>query len=130
MERGVLLAQGPDLLDLLDAALGPVVGIRTHGDPHGWLGLILDHQVGRFSEASLYASGAIARSRCEVEIFGPMGSAAMDCTDADRPVAVETMFREFAEGVERGTPHELDVRRGLHLQRVIEAAETDLLFGG
>jgi hypothetical protein len=31
--------------------------------------------------------------------------------------------------VSAGTPHELDVRRGWHLQQVIEAAETDLTVG-
>jgi hypothetical protein len=39
------------------------------------------------------------------------------------------MIQEFAEAVVRGNSHELDVHRGMHLQRVLEAAETDLLMG-
>jgi predicted dehydrogenase len=45
------------------------------------------------------------------------------------PDAFETMVAEFADAVERGTPHELDIERGLHLQRLLDAAETDLLAG-
>jgi predicted dehydrogenase len=54
-ERGVLRDQGVDLLDLLEAILGPIVGVQAHGRRRGWVGLMLDHQVGRFSEASMSA---------------------------------------------------------------------------
>jgi predicted dehydrogenase len=128
VERGVLRDQALDLVDLLDAALGPVVAVRAHGDPHGWLGLMLDHQVGRFSDVSLYATADVKRAHADVEIFGPGGFAAIDCAGVG-PDAIETMYREFAENAERGTPHEIDVHRGLRLQRVIEAAETDLIVG-
>jgi hypothetical protein len=37
------------------------------------------------------------------------------------------MYREFAAAVTSGTPHELDIERGLHLHRVVEEADTDLL---
>jgi hypothetical protein len=37
------------------------------------------------------------------------------------------MFAEFAQAVERGTTPDLDVQRGLHLQRVVEEAQTDLI---
>lgn len=91
-EMGVLRSLGPYLIDLLDAALGPVGAVRAHGDPDGWLGLLLEHSAGRFSEASLTAVAA-----------------------------------EGSDDVRRGVPHELDVRRGLHLQQVIEEAEADLI---
>jgi len=44
LEYGPLFDLGPHVIDLLDAALGPVVGIRAHGDRNGWVGLLLDHQ--------------------------------------------------------------------------------------
>jgi predicted dehydrogenase len=52
--RGVLRTYAADLFDLLEAALGPVVGMHARGDPRTWVGMSLDHSVGRFSEASLY----------------------------------------------------------------------------
>jgi predicted dehydrogenase len=127
IERGVLKEHGPDLVDLLDAALGPVVGVDAHGDPRGWVGLQLEHQVGHFAEASLYATSAPGLHRADVEVFGPGGAADIDCVAAVGELTYQTMFREFAEAVEARTSPELDVHRGLHLQRVIEAAETNLI---
>ena len=126
IERGVLLDQGPDLVDLLDAALGHVVGVRAHGDPLGWVGLLLEHAGGRFSEASLCATADVERDRAEVEVFGPGGAAAVDCVGAVGPDTYDTMIREFANAVEHSTPHALDARRGLHLQEVLGRAESDL----
>ncbi|MET0494404.1 MAG: Gfo/Idh/MocA family oxidoreductase [Actinoplanes sp.] len=128
-ERGVLRDQGVDLLDLLEAALGPIVGVRAHGDRRGWVGLMLDHQVGRFSEASMSAAAAPEILRAEVEIFGPGGEAAMDCAQASGPHVYRAMYREFAEAIRSGRAPALDARHGLHLQRVIESAETDVILG-
>ncbi|MGW3361550.1 Gfo/Idh/MocA family protein [Streptosporangium canum] len=128
-ELSVLRSLGSDLVDLLDAALGKVAGVRAHGEPDGWFGLMLEHQIGRYSEASMYALPEGATRRAEVEIFGPGGAAAIDCVAAVGPDAIDTMYREFAAAVEQGAPPELDVRHGLRLQQVIEAAETDLIVG-
>jgi predicted dehydrogenase len=127
IEMGALRSYGPYLVDLLDAALGRVGGVRAHGDPQGWLGLMLEHPEGRFSEASLSATVAPDSQRADIEIFGSGGAAAIDCQEAAGQESFETMYREFAAAVERGEPHELDVLRGLHVQQVIEAAEADLL---
>jgi predicted dehydrogenase len=124
-ERGVLLDQGPDLVDLLDAALGRIIGVRAHGDPLGWVGLLLEHVGGRFSEASVCATAMTPR-RAEVEVFGPGGAAYVDCAAATGPESYATMVAEFAAAVAGGTPPELDARRGLHLQEVLDNAETDL----
>jgi predicted dehydrogenase len=128
-ERGVLMSRGPHLVDLLDAALGPVAGERAHGDPHGWLGLELEHQGGRASHASMSGDVPVPSERASVEVYGPGGHAEVDCAAAVGADTYLTMIQEFAEAVVRGNSHELDVHRGMHLQRVLEAAETDLLMG-
>ena len=128
-ERGVLRDQGVDLLDLLEAVLGPIVGVQAHGDRRGWVGLMLDHQVGRFSEASMSATAAPEILRADVEIFGPGGGAALDCSRASGPQVYRTMYREFADAIRSGDAPVLDARHGLHLQRVIESADTDVLLG-
>jgi predicted dehydrogenase len=53
----------------------------------------------------------------------------IDCSDVTGREAVGTMVEEFADAVEHRRPHPLDVRHGLHLQRLLDAAETDLLAG-
>ncbi|MET0520774.1 MAG: gfo/Idh/MocA family oxidoreductase, partial [Jiangellaceae bacterium] len=104
-------------------------GVQAHGDRRGWVGLMLDHQVGRFSEASMSATSAPGILRAHNEIFGPDGGAAPDCTPASGPPAYRTMYREFADAIRSGGAPALDVRHGLHLQRVIESADTDVLLG-
>jgi predicted dehydrogenase len=130
VERGVLMDMGVDVLDLLDAALGHTPAIRAHGDPSGWVGLMLEHEGGRYSEASLCATASADEPpRAEIEIFGPGGSAMIDCAEVAGPEAFQTMVREFADAVEHRTAHRLDVQHGLHLQRLLDAAGTDLLAG-
>jgi predicted dehydrogenase len=126
-ERATLLMLGPHLVDLLEAALGRIVGVRAHGDPDGWVGLLLEHEGGRFSEASMCATTEGGIQQAVVEVFGSGGSAQVDCAVAGGPEAVTTMVTDFAAAVEAGRPLELDVRHALHLQQVIDNAETDLI---
>ncbi|GLY73693.1 Gfo/Idh/MocA family protein [Actinoallomurus iriomotensis] len=129
-DRGVLMDMGVDVLDLLDAALGHTASIRAHGEPWGWVGLLLEHEGGRFSEVSLYATASADEpARAEVEVFGSGGSAVIDGAEVTGPEAYATMVEEFADAIERHAPHPLDVRHGLHLQRLLDAATTDLLTG-
>jgi predicted dehydrogenase len=129
VHRGVLMDQGVDLVDLLDAALGPIVSIRAHGDLQGWIGLQLEHQVGRFSEASMYATAEAGVNLATVEVFGPGGAAEVDCASVVDADSFRTLYQEFAEAVKKGAAPELDANRGLRLQHMIEAAETELLAG-
>ena len=67
--------------------------------------------------------------RAGVEIFGPGGAAALDCIGVVGPPAYRTMYAEFADAVERQVRPALDVEHGLHLQRVIESADTGVVLG-
>ncbi len=125
LEHGPLLDLGPHVLDLLDAALGTIVGIRAHGDAHRWVGLLLDHEGGGSSEASLTAYSPVEPARAGVEIHTPDGILEVD-TSGFSPVVTTTIIDEFVATVRSGTPHPLDVHRGLHLQRLLAAAALDL----
>ena len=130
LERGALLDLGPHVIDLLDAALGHVVAVRAHGASLGWVGLLLDHEDGRVSEASLCHTAGIEPHVANAAVYGPTGALSVDCAAAVGPEAFAVLRREFAEAVAGGTGHPLDVQRGLHLQRVIAAAEADLADAG
>jgi predicted dehydrogenase len=127
LERGVLFDPGPHVCEFLDAALGPIVGVEADQELSGSVSLKMEHQLGRSSESFLGSDTGTDQDRAEFEFYGPGDSTFLDCSggvaDYDR------MFAEFARAVRTGEPHELDVRRGLHIQRVIEAADTDLLGG-
>jgi predicted dehydrogenase len=91
--------------------------------------MMLDHQVGRFSEASLYAGLTDGGDRAEVEVIGRRGTAQVEAGTVG-PGPYEQMVAEFARAVTDGRPHRLDVEHGLHLQRLVESAESDLLLHG
>jgi predicted dehydrogenase len=127
LERGPLLDLGPHVVDLLDASLGAVTGVRAHGDLLGWVGLLLDHEGGAVSEASLCATSALQPHRSGVEIYGAGGALDIDCATAVGPEAFATLAEELSTMVRTGTGHPLDVQRGLHLQRILASAEEQLL---
>jgi len=129
LDRGPLLDLGPHVVDLLDAALGTVVGVRAHGDLRGWVGLLLEHDSGQVSEASLCGSVAVDPHLADVELYGPAGQLRIDCATAVGPETFGVVVEELAALVRGGGTHPLDVQRGLHLQEVISEAEQALTSG-
>lgn len=127
LERGPLLDLGPHVIDLLDASLGTVIGVRAHGDLLGWVGLLLEHEGGAVSEASLCATSALQPHRSGVELYSASGMLEIDCASAVGPSAFSTLTEELAAMVRTGAAHQLDVRHGLHLQRILADAEAQLI---
>ncbi|MFC4014894.1 Gfo/Idh/MocA family protein [Nonomuraea purpurea] len=123
LKRGALLDVGPHVIDLLDAALGPVTGVRAHGDPLGWTGLLLEHEGGAVSEASLCMVAGGERPPSIFAAYGRSGSAVLGPFEDD-PKA--NLVEEFARTVRQGGGHPLDAAHGLRLQRIIAQAEAQL----
>lgn len=127
LDRGPLLDLGPHVVDLLDAALGPVVDVRASGALTDFVVLQLDHESGATSQATLSGTTAVEPHRAGVSLYGPDGVLEVDTATAVGPEAFATLGREFAEAAAGGPRHALDVGRGLHLQRVLDAAERQLV---
>ncbi|WP_413755672.1 Gfo/Idh/MocA family protein [Streptomyces sp. MMBL 11-3] len=126
LEHGALLDIGPHILDMLDAALGPVVRIRGTGDPRRWVELTCEHESGAVSQASLSGSVAVEHGIMRVELFGPRSPGLVyDSADLDHDACWPVLRRAFAGAVRTGVPGELDARRGLHLQELIARAAAD-----
>lgn len=133
LEQGALLDLGPHVLDAIDAALGEIVEVRAAGDSLGIVALTCVHEHGSISQATLSATTPVDPSGLVVELFGPAGSLVFDSSAGDAAergrdirAAMSTLTAEFATAVRTGRPHPLDVRRGLHLQRLLASAETQL----
>lgn len=126
LERGPLLDLGPHVIDLLDAALGTVTAIRASGELADWVTLQLEHESGVASSAVLSGTTAVEPHWAGVELYGPAGVLEVDCAGAVGTDAFATLTAEFAAAC-RGKHHPLDVRRGLHLQRLLDQAEGQLL---
>ena len=111
------------VVDILDAALGPVTRVRAHGNPLGWTGLLLDHEGGAVSQASLCMAVPGDPPPSSVAVYGRGGSAVLKPgTDG----ALARVAEEFARTVREGGGHPLDAARGLRIQRVIAESEAQL----
>jgi predicted dehydrogenase len=125
LEHGPLLDLGPHVLDLLDVAVGPIVRVRAHGHPQRWIGLLIDHASGAFTEASLTGwSGAPMSAGIDVHTAERAHS--FDCSVAIEPTTFATIASELAHSVRTGEPHPVDAHRGLYVQRLLDEALTDL----
>ncbi|MBA2609996.1 MAG: Gfo/Idh/MocA family oxidoreductase [Actinobacteria bacterium] len=125
LERGPLLDLGPHVVDLIDAAMGPVVGVKASGDLLGWVSLLLEHENGATSSVDMCATAGVA-SVSSVEVFSGSGSASLNCAtvaDATSMAKVPAALAAAAAGTPTDAP---DIHRGLHLQRILSAAEAQL----
>ncbi|MGI5142088.1 MULTISPECIES: Gfo/Idh/MocA family protein [unclassified Streptomyces] len=122
LEHGALLDVGPHLLDLLDAAIGPIAHIRGVGDPRRWIELTCEHEGGAVSQCSLSGSVDVPHGGTRIELFGPQPPLVYDTAGLDYEDAWPVLRREFATAVRTGVPGELDARRGLRLQELIALA--------
>lgn len=130
--EGGLLDLGPHVLDSLDAALGTIIGIRATGDPQRLVLLECEHDNGRISQAALSATTKQAGGLI-VEVHGLDGRLSLDVSAftpelsaAEFATAQRTILSEFSAAVRTGISHELDVHRGVHLQRLIADAARQL----
>jgi predicted dehydrogenase len=126
LDRGALFDLGPHVIDLLDAALGPVVDVRAHGDPRRWVGLLLEHGSGVVSEASLTGRSGVVPARAGAEVHDGSGALDVDTSGFD-PAVGRTIVDEFVDTA-RGVPHPLDVRHGLRLQEIVARAAGQLVW--
>jgi len=132
LEHGALLDIGPHVLDLLDAALGPVVDVRANGRSTSWVGLLLRHESGAVSEASLSGSIWPEARRAGVEVFGATAAAEVDTGQVGRS-GLDTLRAEFVAVARAGAAHPqavlLGADRGLYLQRWLDTARRQLEGG-
>jgi len=122
LEHGALLDLGPHLLDLLDLAVGPVASVRGTGDPRRWAELTCEHENGAVSQASLSGAVRLPRARTRVELYGEGEELVFDTADMDHAECGPVLRREFATAVRTGRASEIDARRGLRLQELLEQA--------
>jgi predicted dehydrogenase len=125
LERGPLPDLGPHAVDLIDAALGPVVDVKASGDRLGWVSLLLTHDNGATSTVDVCANAGTG-SVTSVEVYGDAGSATLDgskAADATSMMRVPAALAAAHRGEATSAP---DIHRGLHLQRILEKAEAQL----
>jgi predicted dehydrogenase len=128
-DGGALADIGPHVFDLLDAALGLVVSVeQVRFDRQVWH-VMLGHDTGRLSTATLSMHTPTFPAVTDFAVHGPHGFLGFDAS-GDASERYTVLLDDFVRLVDSETAeHPLDVRRGLHLQRLLGRV-TDQLAGG
>lgn len=122
LAEGALYDLAPHALDLLDAALGPIVDLSARGDSRTWIEISCEHAGGAISQASLSGAIGVSGGRRELSLYSRDGALELP-TDIHYPDAFPAIRAEFAATVRRWRSPELDAHRGLYLQQLLAAAD-------
>ncbi|MGM1059662.1 Gfo/Idh/MocA family protein [Saccharothrix sp. Mg75] len=123
-ERGPLDDVGPHAFDLLDAALGTITDVvAADRSEHGVWQVVFRHEGGATSSAALSMTLPLTPGVSEVAVYGEHGHRVLADRGTSAVQCFTNLLDDFVAMVDSGTArHPLDVRRGLHLQRVIDLA--------
>jgi predicted dehydrogenase len=124
LTHGALFDLGPHVLDLLDAAVGPIAELDATGDQARWVELTCRHANGATSQVSLSGSVGVPRTLTELDLYAMDGVLHYDTVGMNHEECWPVIRREFAAAVRSGVDHPLNVQRGLVVQRLL-----DLAFG-
>ncbi|MQA09189.1 MAG: gfo/Idh/MocA family oxidoreductase [Pseudonocardiaceae bacterium] len=121
--EGALADVGPHAFDLLDAALGEITEVvaasRTADDL--WQ-VTLAHRGGAYSTCALSLRLPLKPSVVEFAVYGENGYRALSGKDTPNEECYAAFLDDFVAMVASGnTSHPCDTRRGLHLQRMLDA---------
>jgi predicted dehydrogenase len=123
-DGGALFDIGPHALDMLDAALGPITDVvAARQSPGDLWHLMLAHEGGVVSTATLSLRLPVQPTVVEVAVWGEHGYRTLGRKPGSAQESYTALLDDFAAMIASGTTaHPCDVRRGLHLQGLIERA--------
>ncbi|MET0191200.1 MAG: Gfo/Idh/MocA family oxidoreductase [Pseudonocardia sediminis] len=121
-EHGALLDIGPHVIDLLDAALGRVVGVDLahRAEPDLWR-FGLAHAGGARSTVTLSLRLPIDPTEFEATVLGAVGRHRLDRRPSDAVACYGRLLDDLATAVADGrTDLPVDAARALHLQEIVD----------
>lgn len=126
-EKGALWDVGPHLLAMLTPALGPVTRVSADAGRGDLVHLVLHHESGASSTASLTLGAPVEASRVELTLWGASGRSAMPAGGVPAEVALRTAVQELVRNARAGVAsHPCDVRFGRYVVGVLADAERQL----
>ncbi|EHR53638.1 putative dehydrogenase [Saccharomonospora marina XMU15] len=119
--EGALADIGPHAFDLLDAALGEITGVLAASrDSNDLWHVLLEHSGGARSTVALSNRLPMRPTVVEFAVYGEHGFRSLAGKPHSRAESYTSLLDDFAAMIATGTlAHPCDVRRGVHLQRVI-----------
>ena len=126
-EKGALWDVGPHALSILIAALGPVQAVTATGGSGDLVHLILRHEGGATSTASLTLDAPTAAINVELSLWGPDGLSTMPRGGSTPQDAYGLALRELMSNVAAGEcSHPCDVHFGAAVVRSLADAEQQI----
>lgn len=119
--EGALADIGPHAFDLLDAALGEITCVlAARRDSNDLWHVLLEHSGGATSTVTLTNRLPIRPTVVEFAVYGEPGFRSLAGKPHSQADSYTSLLDDFAAMVASATlDHPCDVRRGVHLQRVI-----------
>jgi predicted dehydrogenase len=126
-QHGALWDIGPHALSTLTAALGPVTSLTAVGGEGDLVTLVMRHESGATSTASLTAFAPPATAGFEAAVWGETGVSRMP-ERPDRPPsdALAIAAGELVESALNGAPHEVDLAFGARIVELLADAQTQV----
>jgi predicted dehydrogenase len=122
-ELGALWDVGPHAVAVLTAALGPVGEVRAVGGSGDLVHLVLTHEGGATSTASVTLTAPPAAAGKALTVWGEAGLRDMPGRAADPvPQVLGTAAAELAAAARTGVAHPVDVRFGARVGAVLAEA--------
>ncbi len=126
-ERGGLWDLGPHVVSLLWTCLGPVLSVAAIPGADDVTHLILRHESGATSTATVTLSAPEAAAGTNLFVWGEAGRSVMPATPVDPVEALRVAASELVECASSGQrSHPCDVRFGRDVVRVLAQAQAQL----
>ncbi|WP_299572903.1 Gfo/Idh/MocA family oxidoreductase [uncultured Williamsia sp.] len=119
-DGGALLDVGPHVVDLMDAALGEITEvIDARLVPDDLWHITIAHTTGATSAIQMSLCVPARPTVTEFAVHGTSGVVSLTDRSTSSVDCFTTLIDEFLASAASGTPHECDVHRGLHVQKVL-----------
>jgi predicted dehydrogenase len=125
-EKGGLWDLGPHAISVLSAALGPVTSVTAGGSARDLSCLILHHDGGAISTATLTLSAPPATDGFDLYLWGDPGRSVMPALADDPVAALQVALTELTASARSGTAHPCDAAFGAGVTRTLAQAEAQI----
>ncbi|MBV9382283.1 MAG: Gfo/Idh/MocA family oxidoreductase [Streptosporangiaceae bacterium] len=126
-QKGALWDVGPHVISLLWASLGPVTSVTADAGPADVTHLVLHHEGGATSTATVTLSAPEDAAHANVSLWGEPGLSAAPIAAGDPVTRLRTALTELASNARSGRlTHPCDVRFGRDVGRVLAAAQRQI----
>lgn len=128
-QRGALWDVGPHALSNLIGLLGPIADLRAVGGEGDLVHLVLTHESGATSTASMTLSAPPEGISFETAVWGETGTAILPRPETEAVDALALAATELVAAAESGDTHPVDITFGTRIVELLSSAEAQLSAG-